>query len=152
MKLVEFLSEDRILPDLQGRQKHEVIAELGAHLARATGAPAEEVVRVLLDRERLASTAVGEGVAIPHGKLDVVPRLTACLGRSRAGVDFESVDGKRTHLFVVLLAPENSTGVHLKALARISRLFKDADFRARLLAAPNAAAIYAEVVEEDGKY
>jgi PTS system nitrogen regulatory IIA component len=109
-------------------------------------------VRVLAERERLASTAIGEGVAIPHGKLETVSGLLACIGRSRRGVEFDSLDGQPTHLFFVLVAPASSTGVHLKALARISRLFKDEAFRRRLLAAPDAATMFRIVVDEDGKY
>jgi PTS system nitrogen regulatory IIA component len=91
-------------------------------------------------------------VAIPHGKLDAVGKLVACVGRSRTGVDFDSIDGQPTHIFFVLVAPENSTGIHLKALARISRLFKDPEFRARLLAAPDAAGMFKVIAEEDAKY
>jgi nitrogen PTS system EIIA component len=107
---------------------------------------------VLVERESLASTAIGEGVAIPHGKLPVVGEIVACLGRARAGVDFDSMDGLPTYLFFVLVAPESSTGAHLKALARISRVFKDADFRRRLLAAPDRESMYQVVSDEDAKY
>jgi PTS system nitrogen regulatory IIA component len=109
------------------------------------------LLRVLIERERLASTAIGEGVAIPHGKLPV-PKLVGCVGISRRGVDFESMDGRPTHIFFVLVAPENSTGIHLKALARISRLFKDPDFRSRLLQARDAADMFRVLADEDAKY
>jgi PTS system nitrogen regulatory IIA component len=107
---------------------------------------------VLVDREALASTAIGEGVAIPHGKLPAVTEIVACLGRVPAGVDFDAMDKQPTYLFFVLVAPESSTGAHLKALARISRVFKDASFRRRLLDAPDADAMYAVIAEEDAKY
>src|SRR5581483_3223900 len=112
----------------------------------------ESLARVLLERERLASTAIGEGVAIPHGKLDAVGKLVACVGRAPGGVDFDSMDGRPTHLFFVLVAPENSTGVHLKALARISRLFKDPEFRTRLMQSKDAAEIFRVISDEDAKY
>src|SRR5690606_10900224 len=108
--------------------------------------------RVLAEREELASTAIGDGVAIPHGKLAQVGEIVACLGRSRAGIDFGSMDGQPTHLFFVMVAPENSTGAHLKALARISRVFKDAQFRRHLLDAPDAEAMYQIIQQEDAKY
>ncbi len=107
---------------------------------------------MLLERERLATTAIGEGVAIPHGKLDAVGKLVAVVGRAPEGVDFDSMDGRPTHLFFVLVAPENSTGVHLKALARISRLFKDPEFRTRLMQARDAQEIFRVIADEDAKY
>jgi nitrogen PTS system EIIA component len=107
---------------------------------------------VLADREALASTAIGDGVAIPHGKLPDLDGIMACIGRARDGVDFDSMDGKPTHIFIVMVAPENSTGSHLKALARISRVFKDPEFLRRLLEAPTADEMYTALTEEDAKY
>src|SRR6266436_2844827 len=96
--------------------------------------------------------ALGEGVAIPHGKLAGLKRVIAAFGRSRQGVDFQSLDGKPTHLFFLLVAPEDSAGAHLKALARISRLLKDESFRQRLMSATTAADLYRTIREEDDKY
>jgi nitrogen PTS system EIIA component len=153
MKIVDFIREDLILPQLDSTQKLEVLDELARHLAeRHDGVTKDDLVKVLVERERLASTAIGEGIAIPHGKLDSVGKLVACVGRAREGIDFDSMDGRPTHLFFVLVAPENSTGVHLKALARISRLFKDTDFRTRLMAAPDASDMFKIIAEEDAKY
>lgn len=153
MKIVDFIREDLILPDLQSSQKMGVLTELAGHLAsRYDNIDREELVKVLAERERLASTAIGEGIAIPHGKIDNVGKLVACVGRAREGVDFDSMDGRPTHIFFVLIAPENSTGVHLKALARISRLFKDSEFRTRLLSAPDANEMFRIIAEEDSKY
>ena len=153
MKIVDVVRPELILADLSGRKKTEVVAELAHHMARQhPEINAQALIKVLLEREQLASTAIGEEVAIPHGKLDAVGRLTACVGRSRVGIDFDSMDGRPTHLFFVLVAPENSTGIHLKALARISRLFKDPAFRARLLSAKDGAEIYQIIADEDGKY
>jgi PTS system nitrogen regulatory IIA component len=156
MKIVDFIREDLILPELAAKAKPDVLAELAAHLAtnqNPNGHVAkEDLLRVLVEREKLASTAIGEGVAIPHGKLDAVGKLVACVGRARDGVDFDSMDGRPTHLFFVLVAPENSTGVHLKALARISRLFKDPEFRTRLMAADGAKEMFEVIADEDAKY
>lgn len=153
MKIVDFVRPELIIPELVARKKPEVIAELAQHMARQQPEiSAQALIKVLLEREQLASTAIGEDVAIPHGKLDSVGRLVACVGRSTGGIDFDSLDGRPTHIFFVLVAPENSTGIHLKALARISRLFKDADFRARLIKAPDAAEIYRIIAAEDAKY
>ena len=153
MKIVDFLRPEMVVPDLAGRDKNAVLQELAAHLAsHMDGATSERVFQVLLDREKLASTAIGEGVAIPHGKLAALPKLSACLGRSLPGVDFESMDGRPTHVFFVLVAPEHSTGEHLKALARISRLFKDPEFRTRLMEAKDAVDLFRVVSDEDAKY
>ncbi len=153
MKIVDLIGRDMIVPALAGTDKRSILEELAAHVAhqhpridRAT------LTRVLVDREALASTAIGEGVAIPHGKLGAVTEIIACLGRARAGVDFDAMDKQSTYLFFVLVAPESSTGAHLKALARISRVFKDGSFRKRLLEAPDADGMFAVIAEEDAKY
>jgi len=153
MKIVDLIRRDMVVPALQATDKRAILEELAAYMSghhpridRAT------LARVLIEREQLASTAIGEGVAIPHGKLGAVGEIVACLGRAPAGVEFDSMDGQPTFLFFVLVAPESSTGAHLKALARISRVFKDSDFRRRLLAASDAEAMYAVVSEEDAKY
>ncbi len=156
MKIVDFVGPELIVPQLAAREKSAVIRELADHLAAHVTGPQkidrEVLAKVLLERERLASTAIGEGVAIPHGKLDAVGKLVAVVGRAPDGVDFDSMDGRPTHLFFVLVAPENSTGVHLKALARISRLFKDPEFRTRLMQAKDAQDIFRVIADEDAKY
>lgn len=156
MKIVDFVGPELIVPQLAAHEKSAVIRELADHLAGHVTGPQkidrEVLAKVLLERERLASTAIGEGVAIPHGKLDAVGKLVAVVGRAPDGVDFDSMDGRPTHLFFVLVAPENSTGVHLKALARISRLFKDPEFRTRLMQAKDAQEIFRVIADEDAKY
>ncbi len=152
MKIAEFLHPSAVVADLAAGSKSDVLQELCASLARAYPAlRPERLVEVLRDRERLGSTGIGEGVAIPHGKLPGLTNLLATFGVSRAGVDFEAIDGKPTHLFFALVAPENSAGIHLKALARISRLFKNPRFRESILAAKTAADIYALIAQEDAK-
>jgi len=158
MKVVDFLSPDAIIPALTGSTKTQVLAEMSAFLAGRKEGGSKVAIdplalqRVLEERELLASTAIGDGIAIPHGKLDTVERLVGALGRSVPGLAFDSIDGKPTHLVFMLVAPSNSAGIHLKALARLSRLFRDANFRQRLLNADSAAAIYQTIVEEDNKY
>jgi nitrogen PTS system EIIA component len=153
MKIVDFVRPDLVVAELAAQDKSAVVKELAGHLAgQVQGVDREQLSKVLLERERLASTAIGEGVAIPHGKLDAVGKLVACVGRAPSGVDFDSMDGRPTHLFFVLVAPENSTGVHLKALARISRLFKDPEFRTRLMQAKDAPEMYKVIADEDAKY
>jgi len=153
MRIDDFLAEEMVVSELAGRTKDDVIEEL----AEVVSGHHPEIdhwrlVGALQDRERLNSTALGEGVAIPHGKLPGVKRVVAAFGRSSAGVDFNSLDGKPTHLFFLLVAPEDSAGAHLKALARISRLLKDESFRGRLMQADDAASLYRVIRDEDAKY
>jgi PTS system nitrogen regulatory IIA component len=153
MKIVDLIRREMILPSLKATDKAGIIKELAAHLAaNHPSIERDSLTRVLIEREGLASTAIGEGVAIPHGKLAAVDDIVACLGRARRGVDFDSMDGQPTYLFFVLVAPETSTGAHLKALARISRVFKDAEFRRRLLNAEDIDEMYEVIAEEDAKY
>ena len=153
MRIAEFLREDLVFPDLAATDKAGVLGELCAGLARAFPAiPAAKMSETLLEREKLGSTGIGEGVAIPHGKLPGIPGLIAAFARSIQGVDFASIDGKPTQLFFVLFAPDNSAGLHLKALARISRLFKQPQFRQAILTADGAAGIFRLISEEDAKY
>jgi len=153
MKIAEFLREDLVFPDLAASDKAGVLGELSAGLAKAYPAlAAPRLTETLLEREKLGSTGIGEGVAIPHGKLPGIPGLIAAFARSKKGVDFASIDGKPTYLFFVLFAPENSAGLHLKALARISRLFKQPQFRQSIQSADGAAAICRLISEEDAKY
>jgi PTS system nitrogen regulatory IIA component len=154
MKITDILAENRVVPDVVARGKGDVIEELADVVVKYCDEPIDRarLVHALEDRERLNSTALGEGVAIPHGKLPGLKRVVAAFGRSRPGVDFDSLDGKPTHLFFLLVAPEDSAGAHLKALARISRLLKDETFRARLMQARDAADLYRTIREEDDKY
>jgi PTS system nitrogen regulatory IIA component len=153
MKVIDFLQPAAIIADLGATTKAAALAELSTHMAALEPSlEAEQLRRVLEERELLASTAIGDGIAIPHGKLDAIGHLSGVLGRSRPGIEFDSIDGRPTHLIFMLVAPVSSTGVHLKALARLSRLFRDADFRARLLAAPTREAMYQVISDEDAKY
>src|SRR5258705_13573751 len=153
MKIEDILTEDLVVSDLAARSKSEVLVEL-AHAVTGAHDELDEVrlVGALEERERLNSTALGDGVSIPHGKLPGIRRVFAAFGRSRQGIDFQSLDGKPTHLFFLLVAPEDSAGAHLKALARISRLLKDPGFRNRLLEAPDAHALWTIIRDEDARY
>ena len=153
MKIEDILPPELVIPALSGRTKAEILIELASAVVRLNPElDKARLVGALEERERLNSTALGDGVAIPHGKLPGLRRVFAAFGRSRPGVDFQSLDGKPTHLFFLLVAPEDSAGAHLKALARISRLLKDANFRTRLLEAPDAASVWATIRDEDARY
>lgn len=152
MKIAEFLSPQAVNGSLTAQSKAEVLKEICDTLVKAQPhLDAGKLVEVLLERERLGSTGIGDGVAIPHGKLNGLPHLLASFGVSRQGLDFDAIDGKPTHLFFALVAPENSAGLHLKALARISRLFKNPRFRDAILLAGDGQQIYDLIVQEDAK-
>ena len=149
MKISDTLKEGAIISELNATDKKAVLEELTGTLAEASGVNQEEMVRVLLERERLGSTGIGGGIAIPHGKLGALKSLLMAFGRSRRGVEFDAMDGKPTHLFFLLLAPEDSTGAHLKMLARISRSLKNSVFRERLMTAADGRELYMVIQRED---
>lgn len=159
MKLTDILSPERVIHRLQADDKDGVLEELverglvGAD--KGTGlAPDDEerVLRTLQERERLGSTGIKEGLAIPHGKLDGLDQLVACLGLHPRGLDFGAIDQQPSRIFIVLLAPQAAGGQHLKALARISRLFSDSSLPKRLLECENGQQIFDEVAAEDARY
>jgi len=150
MKISELLNPQAIVANLKATGKDAALSELtDALLAVAPSLRRDEVLQVLHERERLGSTGIGDGVAIPHGKLKGMPELMLAFGRSASGVDFESMDGQPAHLFFLLLAPEESVGVHLKALARISKLLKDVEVRQQMLDATDSEQIYKLICERE---
>ncbi len=153
MKITEILTADLVVPEVGGTTKPQVLRELARPLAnKYHDLDIAAITAVLAERERLGSTAIGDGIAIPHGKMPGVMQILGTFGRHRNGVDFDSLDGRPTYLFFVLVAPEDSTSQHLKALARVSRLFKDGSFRERLITAKDAEEIFHLIVEEDARY
>lgn len=153
MRITEILPQSLVIPELHGQTKEDVLRELAEHLAAVyPEVGAARLVEVLWERERLGSTAIGDGIAIPHGKLAALKTVLAAFGRHLQGVDFESLDGKPSTLFFLLVAPEDSVGLHLKALARVSRLLKDQAFRQKLMAATDRGSLYETIRREDEKY
>ncbi len=153
MKILDILNEDCIIPELRSQNKRGVLEELtGALLNFKANLDKEALVEVLLERERLGSTGIGDGIAIPHGKIQDLDELILSFGRSTRGIEFDSMDGRPTHLFFLLIAPENSAGIHLRALAKISRLLKSAHFRQRLMEAGNREGIFQVIQEEDKEF
>ena len=153
MKIVDILPEALVIPALAGQTKEALLRELAEVMSgQYPDIDAGRLLEVLWERERLGSTAIGDGIAIPHGKLPGLKAVRAAFGRHLQGVDFQSLDGNPTRLFFLLVAPEDSVGAHLKALARVSRLLKDDGFRAQLLTAPDRADLYRRIREEDEKY
>ncbi|MBW1896644.1 MAG: PTS sugar transporter subunit IIA [Deltaproteobacteria bacterium] len=149
MKILDILKEETIISELTATDKKGVLQELTGPVAQVSGVNQDEMVRVLLDRERLGSTGIGTGVAIPHGKLRSLDSLLVGFGRSRKGIGFDAIDGRPAHLFFLLMAPENSTGDHLRMLARISRLLKDSALRQSLMDAAGPHELYTLIENED---
>jgi PTS system nitrogen regulatory IIA component len=148
MRILDILTYDRIVASLKATSKEEALAELVDPIARSKAEiDRAALVRILIDRENLGSTGIGGGIAIPHGTLDRLDAIISCFGKSAKGIDFGSIDGKPAHLFFLLVAPRNSAGEHLKALARISRLFKDPILARDLRQADSADEIY-QILEE----
>ena len=149
MKILDALPREAIIVDLKAIDKKGVLEELVVPIAKIAGIEREELVKVLMERERLGSTGIGEGIGIPHGKIRGLESLILGFGRSQKGVDFDSMDGMPAHIFFLLITPENSTGLHLKLLARISRILKNDPFKEKLLRATSRDEIYSIIEEEE---
>lgn len=143
MNLSDLLKPAALLPALHSQSKKQLLQEVSAKAAELTGLPEREIFDTLLQRERLGSTGVGQGVAIPHGKLRALDRLVGVFARVARPVDFDSLDDQPVDLVFVLLAPENAGADHLKALARIARILRDAAMAEKLRTAQNADGLYA---------
>jgi PTS system nitrogen regulatory IIA component len=153
MKIAGYLKEDWIVSDLQGTDKTSVLRELASVLVKPCQAGSlEDLLRVLLEREKLESTGIGDGIAIPHGRLKKLKEFCVSFGRSAEGIDFDSIDGKPSHLFFLVMAPENSAVNNLKLLGRIVTLLKDPSFKKRLMEAPSQKELFQFISEEDEKY
>ncbi len=152
MKLADVLSKQDILPHLLSTNKQDLITELVTKLATTyTNINKEQLIESLLAREAMCSTAVDHGVAIPHARIQGLAEIIAVFGRSVEGVDFESLDGKPTHLFVLVLAPEGSDSAYINILARISKIFRNEELRGALMQNTNPEDIYDTIISEDAK-
>jgi PTS system nitrogen regulatory IIA component len=153
VKIMDVLVKDAVILDLASATKEDVLREMSLALSKAEPAvDSDQLLQVLIEREGLQSTGIGEGVAIPHGKMPGLDRLMASFARSRPGVEFSSIDGQPTKLFFLLVVPEHSGGQHLKALARISRFLRDAAFRQCLDEAECLEDVFRAIDEEDAKF
>ncbi len=149
MKLIDVLQKEAILIGLKSKSKKGVIKELVTPLARMAKVDSVELIRVLLERERLGSTGIGGGIGIPHGKLKNLDSLLLGFGISHEGVDFESMDGQPVHIFFLLVTPETSIDIHLKMLARISGILKNELFIEKLLNAKDPNEVWEIIYQED---
>ncbi len=153
MKLSEILEKDNIILDLKAKDKKGVLEELAEVMTNhEPSLDTGSLIRVLLERERLGSTGIGDGVAIPHGKFRGVTHPIISFGRSLKGLDFESMDGQPAFLFFLLVAPENSASVHLKALAKIAKIIKNGSFRKVLMEASTKKELYQTIIQNDEEF
>ena len=153
MKISDILKKEHIIKELDSRDKKNVLDELSSFLENEGEITNKEnLLAALIEREKLGSTGIGENVAIPHAKISEIDKIITVFGRSKNGVEFESLDQKPVNFIFLVLAPENSTGQHLKALARISRLFKNPSLRESVLRTNEADQIYSILVDEDSKF
>jgi PTS system nitrogen regulatory IIA component len=153
MRIDDILKKDSIIADLVGTNKEEVLREVTDFLqSQGLIKDKESLLNTLIEREKLGSTGIGENVAIPHGKSDELSKIITVFARSLKGVDFEALDQKPVHFVCMVIAPSNSTGQHLKTLARISRIFKNNNLRDGILKLQNADQIYSLLLEEDSKF
>jgi PTS system nitrogen regulatory IIA component len=150
MKIIDMLKTDYILEELKSGNKRDVLKELvGSFMKIHQKLDSEATLNVLFEREKLGSTGIGEGIAIPHGKITGLDQLILSFGRSAVGIDFDAMDGKPVHLFFLLIAPENSAGQHLKTLAKISKMLKDGVFKTKLMAAKSKDELYKIIANQD---
>ncbi|OGS45960.1 MAG: hypothetical protein A2539_06500 [Elusimicrobia bacterium RIFOXYD2_FULL_34_15] len=150
MKILDFLSENLVITDLKGKTKKEVINELIDVLAKKKLVKSvDKTIEAIMKRESTGSTGIGQGVAIPHAKSEEVSKIVASLGISRAGVDFDSLDGEPVYIVFLMIAPPESISEHLQAIAKISRLLKDKFFRQSLRDAQSSHEVIKIIKEED---
>ena len=153
MKIDEILKKESVIADITGKNKLDVIKEMTKSLKHNKTIKNDQALyATLMEREKLGSTGIGENVAIPHGKSDELTEIITVFARSLSGVDFESLDQKPVHFVCMVIAPAHSTGQHLKALAKISRLFKNQKLREGILNAEDSNAIYSILLKEDSKF
>ena len=150
MKMSEIIEEENIIPDLKAKDKNGVLEELAEAVSnREPSINKRDLVRVLIERERLGSTGIGDGVAIPHGKMNGIKHPLISFGRSNKGLDFDSMDGQTAYLFFLLVAPENSSSVHLQVLAKIAKILKNSTIRKNLMEARTKEEIYQTIIQTD---
>ncbi len=150
MNLLDILSPRSMIVGLQGETKEDIIKELVDSLEEGEVlTDKDKVLQAVCEREKIMSTGIGDGIAIPHGKSDAVIRLAAALGTQKRGADFEALDGEPAYVFFLLVSPANISGPHIKALARISRLLKNDDFKKKLIAASTAAELLSVIETEE---
>ena len=150
MRLEDILVEKNIVSELKASEKRDLLDEMVEVIVSfEKSINRDELLEVLLEREQLGSTGIGHGVAIPHGKISGLKQIIVAFGRSKTGIDFQSMDEKPVYLFFMIIAPENSTAAHLKVLSQISSILKDSAMRKKLTKAGSSKDIYSIIIEAD---
>ena len=153
MKITDILKKEYIIDSLVSVDKASTLEELSNFLkSKGLVFVKENLLNALMERERLGSTGIGENVAIPHAKISEIDQIVTIFARSIKGVEFDSLDKKPVHFIYLVLAPEKSSGQHLKVLARVSRLLKNKSLREAIMSATEANQIYSIIADEDSKY
>jgi len=152
MKILDFLHKEAIITELKSVDKKGVLEEMARPISAIMHVDHKEIVKVLMEREHHGSTGIGGGIGIPHGKMGGLKSLAVGVGLSRAGVDFDSMDGKPAHIFFLILTPENSAGLHLEMLAKISKQIKEDTFKQKLLTARQPEDVVQIIEEVDEKF
>jgi PTS system nitrogen regulatory IIA component len=152
LKLADLLRESCVLADIKGITKREILFEMVETLKKAKLIDdVDSVVHIIMEREKLGSTGIGDGVAIPHGKMKKLNTILCVAAVSKEGVNFDAVDRQPVHIFFLVLAPEDSASLHLKVLSRISKVLRDQSFRKKILELADAHEIYMNIIEADDK-
>lgn len=149
MNLGDLIGPEAVKPSLKAKDKKQLLAELAVYASNISGLQEREIFDVLLQREHLGSTGLGQGVAIPHGKMSGLTQIVGVFARLAEPVDFDSADGEPVDMVFLLLAPEGAGADHLKALARISRLLREGAAVQKLRSSRDAAALYAVLTQDD---
>jgi nitrogen PTS system EIIA component len=153
MKITDILKQESIIENLVSTDKASTLEELSIFLkSKGLVSNKENLLNALMEREKLGSTGIGENVAIPHAKISEINQIITIFGRSKEGIEFDSLDKKPVHFIYLVLAPANSSGQHLKVLARISRLLKNKSLREAIMSATDTNQIYSIIADEDSKY
>lgn len=153
IKITDYISEDLVSLDLKAKNRDEVLIELSKLLEKSENIDSEDndVYKALIDREKLGSTGIGKGVAIPHAKTESAKKLTVAFGVSRKGIDFKSLDDENVNLFFVFASPNRDSQIYLKVLARISRLIREEEFRTRLYNCSSSEEVISCIREKESK-
>jgi len=152
MEITDIIEPRAVMANLRAANKKQALQELARRASEITGEPERAIFDVLIERERLGTTGVGSGIAIPHGKLSTLKRLYGVFARLETAIDFESIDGQPVDLVFLLLAPAGAGADHLKALARVSRLLRDRAVCEKLRGSDNAEALYALLTENTASH
>ena len=151
VKITDYITEDLIDLDLKSKNRESILVELSKLLERSKNILVEDndIYKALVDREKLGSTGIGKGVAIPHAKTESAKELTVAFGISRKGIDFNSMDDEEVHIFFVFASPNKDSQIYLKVLARISRLIREENFRQNLMDCKTAKEVIACISEKE---